>query len=327
MKALVTGGAGFIGSHACKALARQGHEVLVYDNLSTGHREFARYGAFVHGDLNDMQKLRAAFHDFRPDIVLHFAAHIEVGESVLNPGKYYRNNVAGTLNLLEAMRDEDVPNIVVSGTCAVYGQPERMPIDESLPTRPINPYGRTKLFMEQMLEDFAAAHNMGWASLRYFNAAGADPAGETGELHSPETHLIPRIIMAALGIISEIKIFGDDYPTPDGTCIRDYIHVGDLATAHIKAAEHLLKGGKSMALNLGTGKGASVLEILKKLEKISGRKIPHSIEKRRPGDPPALVAAADAARETLGWQAEKNLDDILRDAWNFLSLNQHKIPR
>lgn len=319
MKALVTGGAGYIGSHTCKMLAHYGHEIMVYDNLSTGHRKFVRWGDFVHGDILDTQKLRHCFREWRPDVVIHFAAHAYVGESVLNPGKYFRNNVAGTLSILEAMRDEGVENIVVSGTCAVYGQPESMPIRESMPVRPINPYGASKLFMERMLADFSGPHGIKWVSLRYFNAAGCDPEGEVGELHAPETHLIPRVIMAALGVIPQIDVYGDDYPTEDGTCVRDYIHVNDLARAHILAARHLLAGGGSMPLNLGTGKGASVREILQSLEKISGIKIPFAIKPRRGGDPACLVADPACAKQVLGWEAENSLDGILKDAWEYLA--------
>lgn len=322
MKAFVTGGAGFIGSHTSKALARAGHDVMVYDNLSTGHRSFVRWGEFIHGDIQETQKLRNCFRCWKPDVVIHFAANAYVGESVHNPGKYFRNNVAGTLCILEAMRDECVKNIVVSGTCAVYGQPEQIPITEKTPTKPINPYGTSKLFMEQILADFEMAHQINWMSLRYFNAAGSDPAGEIGELHSPETHLIPRVVMAALGIIPEIEVFGGDYPTPDGTCIRDYIHVEDLARAHILGAEHLLKAGVSKPLNLGTGRGASVQEIISNLENITDRRIPQSVKKRRAGDPACLVADATAATATLGWKAEKSLEDMLGDTWNYL--REHK---
>lgn len=325
MKALVTGGAGYIGSHTCKALAEAGHEVLVYDNLCTGHRDFVRWGPFVEGDIRDTSKLRSAIQKFRPDAVIHFAALSLVGESIHNPGKFFRNNVEGTLSLLEAMRDENVDHIVVSGTCAVYGQPETVPIVETMPTNPINPYGASKLFMERMLGDFATAHGLGWMSLRYFNAAGCDPAGEVGELHTPETHLIPRVILTALGIGSELEIFGEDYPTPDGTCIRDYIHVDDLARAHIMAAEHLLKNGQSGVLNLGTGNGASIKEIVGKLEELVGRKIPHVFRGRRSGDAACLVADATAARELLGWKAEKSLEEMLGHSLAFMRKNRDRL--
>lgn len=319
MKICVTGGAGYIGSHTCKALAEAGHEVVVYDNLSTGHKKFVRFGPFEYGDINDTQRLRACFREYKPDAVIHFAAHIEVGESVVNPGKFYRNNVGGTLSLLEAMRDEGVPAVVVSGTCAVYGQPESVPIAESCPKNPVSPYGECKLIMEWMLADFARAHDLRWTSLRYFNAAGSSPQGEIGELHQPESHLIPRAIMAALGRIPALEVFGNDYPTPDGTCIRDYIDVADLARAHIAAAKRLVNGGSSIAINLGTENGTSVLEIIKGIERASGKKVPCNMRGRRPGDPPMLIANAALAKKELGWQAKTSLDETLSNAWNFLA--------
>lgn len=318
MKICVTGGAGFIGSHTCKFLAESGHEVLVYDNLSTGHRDAARWGEFFYGDIRDAQSLRSCFNRFKPDGVIHFAGYINVGESVSDPGKYYSNNVAGSLSLLEAMRDENVPAIVVSGSCAVYGEPESVPIAEDCPKAPINPYGASKLFMEWMLRDFARAHGISWMSLRYFNAAGCSPTAEIGERHDPETHLIPRVIKAALGELEAIDIYGDDYPTPDGTCIRDYIHVDDLAKAHLLALEHLLEDKPSMALNLGTGKGYSVREIIDGVSRLAGSPVPTRTLKRRDGDSPRLVADSTKAREILGWQAEKNLEQSLEDAWNFM---------
>lgn len=319
MRICVTGGAGYIGSHACKAPAEAGHEVVVYDNLSTGHRRFVRWGPFCHGDIRDTVRFRACLREFRPEGIIHFAASAYVGESVKDPGKYFSNNVGGTLSILEAMRDEGCPAIVVSGTCAVYGQPEAVPIAETCPPSPINPYGASKLFMERMLADFATAHGLRWMSLRYFNAAGSSGEGGIGELHIPETHLIPRVMFAALGRIDAIDIFGTDYPTSDGTCIRDYIHVDDLAHAHVRALEHLLGGGASMALNLGTERGASVREIIRGVEEISGRPVPSRARGRRAGDPAVLVANAERAREVLGWQARKTLDTMLGDAWNFLA--------
>lgn len=319
MKICVTGGAGYIGSHTCKALAAAGHEVIVYDNLSTGHREFVRYGSFEHGDIRDMQKLRACFSKYKPDGVIHFAASAYVGESVKNPGKYFSNNVGGTLSLLEAMRDEGISNIVVSGTCAVYGVPEKMPISETSPTAPINPYGASKLFMERMLADFHAAHDLNWTSLRYFNAAGGSPEGEIGEKHDPETHLIPRVIMAALGQIEAIDIYGNDYSTPDGTCIRDYIHVDDLARAHLLAMERLLGGNESRPINLGTGKGSSVKEIILGISQIAGKEVPCRFRERRPGDPPTLIADATVAADILRWKAEKSLQMILEDAFRYFA--------
>lgn len=324
MKILVTGGAGYIGSHTCKELAKQGHCVVVYDNLSTGHRAFVQWGDFEHGDIRDTEKLRACLRTHRPDGIIHFAASAYVGESVLDPGKYFRNNVVGTLSIIEAMRDEGVRNIVVSGTCAVYGQPDIVPISEVCRPDPINPYGASKLFMERMLADFETAHGLRWLSLRYFNAAGSSPLGEIGELHTPETHLIPRVMMAALEQIPAIDIFGTDYDTPDGTCIRDYIHVDDLAQAHILAMAHLLKNGESLPLNLGTEKGFSVREIIKGTEKITGRPIPCEEGPRRHGDPACLIADATRASGILGWQAKASLDKILIDAWNYLS-RQYKV--
>lgn len=322
MKICVTGGAGYIGSHVCKALAEAGHEVVVYDNLSTGHRSFVKWGPFRHGDIRDTVRFRACLREFRPDGIIHFAASAYVGESVVDPGKYFSNNVGGTLSILEAMRDEGCPAIVVSGTCAVYGQPEVVPIAESCRPAPINPYGASKLFMERMLADFATAHGLRWMSLRYFNAAGSSAAGEIGELHAPETHLIPRVMFAALGTIDAIDVFGADYPTPDGTCVRDYIHVEDLARAHIRALEHLVAGGESMALNLGTERGASVREIIRGVEEVSGRPVPFRDRERRPGDPAILVADASRARQVLGWSAQKDLQAMLRDAWNFFAAQQ-----
>ncbi|MBD5417942.1 MAG: UDP-glucose 4-epimerase GalE [Desulfovibrio sp.] len=319
MRICVTGGAGYIGSHACKALAEAGHEVIVYDNLSTGHRRFVRWGPFCHGDIRDTVRFRACLREFRPDGIIHFAASAYVGESVMDPGKYFSNNVGGTLSILEAMRDEGCPAIVVSGTCAVYGQPGAVPIAETCPPNPINPYGASKLFMERMLADFATAHSLRWMSLRYFNAAGSSAQGEIGELHEPETHLIPRVMFAALGIIDAIDIFGTDYPTPDGTCVRDYIHVEDLARAHIRALERLLAGGENMALNLGTERGASVREIIQGVAEIAGRMVPCRDRERRSGDPAILVADAARAREVLDWSAQKNLSSMLQDAWSFFA--------
>lgn len=302
MRILVTGGAGYIGSHTCKALAHQGHTVITYDNLSTGHRELVRWGDFVYGDILDTQRLRACIRQHRIEGIIHFAASAYVGESVIDPGKYFRNNVCGTLSILDAMRDEGVPYIVVSGTCAVYGTPERMPITEDTPTNPINPYGASKLFMERMLADFEQAHGIRWMSLRYFNAAGCDPDGETGEWHDPETHLIPRALMAAVGRIPRLEIFGHDYPTPDGTCIRDYVHVMDLANAHVMGMNFLAEGGRSQAMNLGTGQGFSIREVLVAVQELTGSAVPCIMSTRRPGDPPVLVADASMAHDRMGWR-------------------------
>lgn len=302
MKIMVTGGAGYIGSHTSKALAKAGHTVVVYDNLSTGFRELARYGTFVHGDILDEAKLRTAMAEHKPDGIIHFAASAYVGDSMKWPGAYFRNNVTGTLNILEAMRLEHVPSIVVSGTCAVYGQPEIVPIAEDCPKAPINPYGASKLFMERMLEDFHMAHGLNWVSLRYFNAAGCDREREVGELHNPEPHIIPRIFMAMEGKLPQLEIFGNDYPTPDGTCVRDYIHVEDLALAHVRALEYLAKGGVSKAFNVGTGNGFSVKQLVETAEKLTGKKVPHVYAPRRPGDPPFLIANPSLIHSTLNWQ-------------------------
>lgn len=316
MKVLVTGGAGYIGSHTCKALATQGHEVIVYDNLSTGHRKLVRWGAFEYGDIRDASRLRAVLHSHKPDGCIHFASSIAVGESVVDPGKYYDNNVIGSLRIMECMRDEGVRHLVVSGTAAVYGLPTAIPVPESSALMPINPYGRTKLVMEWMLQDFAHAHGLGWVSLRYFNAAGGDAAGESGECHDPETHLIPNVLRAIDGEIPALRLFGDDYATPDGTCIRDYIHVSDLAAAHVLALEYLMAGKPSIAMNLGTGTGISVREILDAATRVTGRKVPHSIEGRREGDPALLVADSTLAQQTLGWSMKSSdIDTIIASAW------------
>lgn len=318
MKIIVTGGAGYIGSHTCKNLAKTGVEVVVFDNLSTGHRSFAKWGELEQGDLQDKLHLQKAFDKHQPDGVIHFAALAYVGESVRDPGKYFHNNVVGTLNLLETMRDRGVKNIVVSSTCATYGKPEELPISEGAPQNPISPYGASKLFMERMLKDFEVAHGIKWVALRYFNACGADPEREIGETHDPETHLIPRVFMAMNSDIEYLEIFGDDYPTPDGTCQRDYIHVTDLASAHVAALSYLAKGGVSDVFNLGTGKAYSVKEILNVAEQVTGKLVPYKIIPRRPGDPPVLVASAEKARAILNWQPQySELETILKTAWDW----------
>lgn len=318
MRVLVTGGAGYIGSHACKELARQGHDVIVFDNLSTGHHELVKWGAFAHGDILDLAALRRVMRRERVEGVIHFAAKSQVGESVRDPGLYVRNNVGGTLNILEAMRDEGVPRLVVSGTCAVYGQPERVPITEDAPLAPVSPYGATKLFMERMLADFAAAHGIASVVLRYFNAAGADPEGESGEWHDPETHLIPRALMAVAGTAPALELFGSDYPTPDGTCLRDYIDIVDLARAHVAAVKRMT-GGRMKAgyeiFNVGTGRPVSVLELVEGFEKANGLKLNYKIVGRRAGDVPAVWADTDLANRELGWKAERSLEETLRSAW------------
>jgi UDP-glucose-4-epimerase GalE len=312
---LVTGGAGYVGSHACKALASAGWWPVVYDNLSRGHAEAVRWGPLVEGDLHDRAALVEAIRTHRVAAVMHFAAFAYVGESVGDPELYYRNNVAGTLGLLAAMREAGVGTIVFSSTCAVYGAPDRVPISESTATAPLNPYGDTKLAIERALHWYGEAYGLRYAALRYFNAAGADPDGEIGEDHHPETHLIPRVIRAALGRGEPVEIYGTDYPTPDGTAIRDYIHVTDLAEAHVRALDYLTRGGDSIALNLGTGKGSSVREVIAAVERIAGRPVPQREAARRPGEPPELVADPALATERLGWRARhSDLDTIVTTA-------------
>ncbi len=318
MKLLVTGGAGYIGSHTCKLLAAQGHEPVVYDNLCTGHRHLVRWGEFVHGDIRDSARLRQCLARHKPDGVIHFASSIAVGESVQHPGMYYDNNVYGSLQLLQALRDEGVRPLVVSSSAAVYGVPKHMPLSEATQALPINPYGRTKLIMEWMLEDFAAAHNVPWMSLRYFNAAGADPEGETGECHEPETHIIPNMFRAITEPHAKFQLFGNDYNTPDGTCIRDYIHVLDLAAAHILAVKHLLAGNPSQALNLGSEHGASVKELLDLTQQLTGKQVPYTVEGRRQGDPAVLIADATDAHSILGWYPRySDIKNILSTAWRW----------
>ena len=298
---LVTGGAGYIGSHACKALAAVGLTPVVYDNLVYGHEWAVKWGPLERGDINDRARLDEVIRLYRPEAILHFAAYAYVGESVTAPGKYYRNNVAGTLTLLEAMRDHAIRHIVFSSTCATYGIPGALPITETTPQRPINPYGQSKLMVEQILSDFARAHEIGWTALRYFNAAGADPDTEIGESHDPETHLIPLVFDAAFGLREAITIHGTDYDTPDGTCIRDYVHVSDLADAHVKALSALRSGAASGAFNLGTDRGHSVRAVIRAVEQATGRSVPVIEGPRREGDPATLVADASRARSLLNW--------------------------
>jgi UDP-arabinose 4-epimerase len=315
---LVTGGAGYIGSHACKALAAAGYVPVSFDNLVYGHEWAVHWGPLVRGDILDRAALDAAILEWQPVAVMHFAAFAYVGESVLNPGKYYRNNVAGSLTLLEAMRDHGIDKFIFSSTCATYGVPDVVPIPETLPQRPINPYGATKLMIEQMLRDFDVAHGLRSISLRYFNAAGADPEGETGELHDPETHLIPLVLDAAAGTRPEIVVYGDDYDTPDGTCIRDYIHVTDLANAHVLALGALESGGPTTAYNLGNGRGFSVKEVIETARAVTGREIPVRFGERRPGDPPRLVGDATRIQRELGWHPRHaDLADMIGTAWRW----------
>jgi UDP-arabinose 4-epimerase len=313
---LVTGGAGYIGSHACKMLSQAGHHPVVFDNLSRGHREAVRWGPLVEGDLADRERLVAAIREHRVSAVMHFAAFAYVGESVADPALYYQNNLSGTLSLLDSMRQTGLDKIVFSSTCATYGMPGVVPIRETAPQLPVNPYGETKLAIERALQWYRQAYNVRSMSLRYFNAAGADPGGEIGELHEPETHLIPLILHTALGKCPHVDIYGTDYPTPDGTAIRDYIHVEDLAEAHLRALEHLCAGGESAALNLGTGSGHSVREVIAAAEAISGRTIAWREVARRPGDAPILVADPALAAQQLGWRARcSDLETIIDTAF------------
>lgn len=316
-RVLVTGGAGYIGSHACKALSRAGYHVVVYDNLVAGHRAAVRYGELVEGDIADVAAVRRALQTHQISAVMHFAAFLDVGESVREPAKYYRNNVVGALGVLEAMAAERVTRFVFSSTCATYGEPMETPIAETHPQRPINSYGESKLAIERALPHFEQAAGIRWAALRYFNAAGADPDGEIGEDHSPEIHLIPRAIEAATGGRG-LQVFGDDYPTPDGTCLRDYIHVCDLADAHIKALESIAGGGRSDAYNLGTGQPQSVREVIDCVERVTGRPVPTTLAPRRPGDPSTLFAAPGKAKAALGWTPRlADLETIVSTAWSW----------
>jgi UDP-arabinose 4-epimerase len=318
-RVLVTGGAGYVGSHACKALARAGYLPVVYDNLDRGHAWAVKWGPLERGDLMNAARLEAVLRKHRPLAVFHFAALAYVGESVADPQRYYRNNVGGTINLLQAMRNCEVRRMVFSSTCAVYGAPRKIPIPENHPQAPLNPYGHSKRMVEQMLADAASAYGLDSVSLRYFNAAGADPAGEVGEVHDPETHLIPLVLETAAGLRPKLTIHGTDYPTRDGTCIRDYVHVTDLAQAHVQALGYLAKKRGAAAFNLGNGRGFTVHEVIAAAERVTGRKISVREGPRRPGDPPALAAAAAAARRALGWKPRyRNLDVIIDTAWRWL---------
>jgi UDP-glucose-4-epimerase GalE len=316
---LVVGGAGYIGSHAARALRRARYQVIIYDNLSTGFPRLAQGFELVEGDIGDQSKLHRVLS--RVDAVMHFAAHCYVGESVTDPRKYFRNNVVDALTLLNSAVDAGVRHFVFSSTCAVYGVPVKVPITEQNPREPINPYGATKLAFENALEAYDRAYGLRSARLRYFNAAGADESGEIGELHEPETHLIPLALQASLPGSFELQVFGSDYPTPDGTCLRDYIHVNDLADAHVRALQHLEQGGESLAVNLGTGKGNSVLEVIHAAEAATGHPVRRTIGPRRPGDPPALIADPSKAQQVLGWTAQRDLTDIVNSAWNFMRKN------
>jgi UDP-glucose-4-epimerase GalE len=315
---LIVGGAGYIGSQTAKQVARAGLTPVVLDNLVYGHSWAVKWGPFVEGDLSDSALIERVLREHQVTSVIHFAAYAYVGESVTNPRKYFRNNVAYTLNLLDAMVDVGVRDIVFSSTCATYGEPREVPIPEDHPQNPVNPYGESKLAVERILHWYAGAYGLRYAALRYFNAAGADPEGELGEDHSPETHLIPLAIAAALGRAGELQIYGSDYATPDGTAVRDYIHVADLADAHLRALKHLTDSNGNLRLNLGTGRGHSVREVVLAVENVSRRKVPARLVGRRAGDPPVLVANAGQAAKVLGWHPQYvELETIIEHAFRW----------
>jgi len=327
VKCLVVGGAGYIGSHMLKMLCAAGHEVTAFDNLSTGFRDAARYGRFVLGDIADRPALESLFRESRFDAVLHFASFISVGESVKEPAKYYRNNVCNTQNLLDAMVAHGTRRFVFSSTAAVYGEPRYSPIDEDHPRQPINPYGRSKLMVEQMLADYDLAYGIRSVCLRYFNAAGADPEGELGERHEPETHLIPLVLQAASGRRASVSLYGTDYETPDGTCVRDYIHVEDLCQAHVLALDRLVQGKPSTAYNLGNGEGYSVREVLRVVREVTGREFEVVERARRGGDAARLVADSRMARSQLGWTPRHGaLKKIVEDAWRWENSRGISVP-
>lgn len=318
MAILICGGAGYIGSHVNKLLHRQGYETIIFDNLIYGHREAVKWGEFVQGDLKNTGELDSVFMSNHIDAVFHFAAYAYVGESVTEPEKYYFNNVCNTLNLLNVMKKNHCKRIVFSSTCATYGMPEITPITEDMEQNPINPYGATKLMVERILRDYHDAYGLEYAVLRYFNAAGADPDGELGESHNPETHIIPLVLGAASGEREDIKVFGTDYDTPDGSCIRDYIHVSDLADAHLAALRYLEQGGESDFFNLGNEKGTSVLEIIEAAKMVTGRDITVIYGDRREGDPPKLVGSRKKAEKILGWKPRYDeIETIIKHAWQW----------
>ncbi len=318
MTVLVCGGAGYIGSHVNKQLHKEGYETVVFDNLIYGHREAVKWGHFIQGDLKNRDEIEAVFEAYNIEAVFHFAAYAYVGESVKEPEKYYRNNVANTLNLLHAMKKQGCNKIIFSSTCATYGEPEKVPITEDMPQHPINPYGASKLMVERILQDYGRAYGLKFVALRYFNAAGADPEGEIGESHEPETHLIPLILGAASGKRQDIKVFGTDYDTPDGSCIRDYIHVYDLATAHLLALHYLEEGKESGFFNLGNALGTSVLEVVESVKKVTGRKFSITLADRRAGDPAKLVGSSEKAQQALGWKPlYGDINTIVEHAWKW----------
>ena len=318
MAILVCGGAGYIGSHINKALHQEGYETVTFDSLIYGHREAVKWGTFFKGDLANLDDLEEVFRDHDIDAVFHFAAFTYVGESVEDPEKYYYNNVGNTLNLLKVMRKHGCSKIIFSSTCATYGEPEKLPLTEDMPQHPINPYGATKLMVERIFKDYHAAYGLEFVVLRYFNAAGADPDGEIGESHDPETHLIPLVLDAASGKRADIKVFGTDYDTPDGSCIRDYVHVTDLASAHLLALHHLEAGRGSDFFNLGNAQGTSVLEVVEAARRVTGKDFKATMTERRPGDPPKLVGSSEKAMRVLGWRPRfADIDTIIAHAWNW----------
>ena len=327
MNILVVGGAGYVGSHACHFLDRAGHQVWILDNLSRGHRDAALSGRLLVGDVADRNQTRQILRDKQIEAVMHFAAFALVGESVADPSLYYHNNVVATLHLLDAMRDVGVNRFVFSSTTATYGEPKQIPIPETTPQNPINPYGFTKLVIERALADYAHAYGLGYAALRYFNAAGASPEGDIGEDHDPESHLIPIVLQVALGQRDHITVFGEDYDTPDGTCIRDYIHVDDLAAAHLRALQ-LLEDGRGLCLNLGTGVGNSVQDVIAACRQVTGHPIPVIAGARRPGDPSRLVADSRLAQQVLGWRPKyTEIGEIVKTAWKWHNTHPHGYRR
>lgn len=318
MPVLICGGAGYIGSHTNKLLNERDYKTIVFDNLVYGHREAVKQGTFVYGDLKNMEDIEGVFQKYRIESVIHLAAYAYVGESVRNPEKYYYNNIYSTLNLLHVMKKYGCQNIIFSSTCSTYGELSKMPVTEEMPQNPVNPYGRTKLAVEHILEDYAKAYGLHYVIFRYFNAAGADPQGELGESHEPETHLIPLILDAAGGKRESIEVYGTDYDTEDGTCIRDYIHVMDLAEAHRLAMDYLCRGGNNGCYNLGNEKGYSVLEVISTVKKITGKEFPVKYTDRRPGDPPILIGSSKKAKDILGWRPKYGqIDTIVKHAWTW----------
>ncbi len=316
-KVLVTGGAGYVGSHCAYGLKQAGHDVVVYDNLVNGHASFVKWGPFEHGDIRDRARLKAVLSAHKPDVVLHCAGLIEVGVSVRDPAEFYDNNVSGSLSLLECMRETGVDKFVFSSTCSIFGEPQRATLDETHPQAPLNPYAWTKLMVEQAAKDYALSYGLKYTVLRYFNASGAAPDQGIGEHHDPETHVIPLALFPLLGRRAGFKIFGTDYPTRDGTCVRDYVHVLDLADAHVRAIERLVAGGDNISCNLGTGDGVTVKELLDAIERVTGKRVPAEADGRRAGDSPALVADSGLAHTALGWTPTRRIEDSIASAWTW----------